>query len=156
MRQLIFIAISICFLIMGCKSADIAKADAQRGIKFRMETQFANVLEEAKMENKLVFIEFYADWCMPCKMMEKEVFSNNEIGKFFNKEFINIKVDTEKDNGPDMAAIFEVHALPTLLFVDEIGRVVERQEGALYHTDLQLLAEKALNHKKAMTYLFQD
>ena len=155
MRLLLFASLILSLALGGCKTTDTVKAPEVKGIQFKMETEFANVLEQAKAENKLVFIDFYADWCMPCKMMERDVFSDKEIGEFFNKEFINIKVDTEKDNGPDMAAIFGIRALPTLLFVDEIGRVVERQEGAVYHSDLQSLAEKALSQKVTMTYLNQ-
>lgn len=139
--------------LFACKSSQVAITEPiPDGIQFESGKEFELVLGNAKSADKLVFVEFYADWCVPCKMMDKEVFSDKGIGDFFNKKFINVKVDGEKDNGPDLAAIFEVRAYPTLLFLDEIGRVVERREGAAYHTDLMLMAENALSNKEAMTY----
>jgi len=135
----------------GTKSS-VAKA-SNAGIKFTHEKQFERVLEKAKAENKLVFLDFYADWCTPCKMMDKEVFSDKAIGDFFNKNFINIKVDGEKDNGPDLSAILGVRAFPTFIFLDDIGRIVEKREGSLWHEDLMNMAQNALSHKESMTYI---
>lgn len=142
------------FSMLACKSTSVTQTESiPDGIQFNKDKRFELVLEEAKNEQKLVFIEFYADWCTPCKLMDEQVFSDKEIGDFFNKKFVNFKVDSEKGGGPDLSAIFEVRALPTLLFVDEIGRVVERREGAAFHTDLMNMAENALNQHETMTYL---
>jgi len=154
MRHSLYLVLLLAISMMACKTSDVAQtAKIPDGIKFSPETKFETVLETAKSENKLVFVEFYADWCTPCKLMDQEVFSDKSIGDFFNKKFVNLKVNSEKGNGPDLSAIFEVKALPTLLFLDEIGRVVERREGAAFHTDLMNMAENALSQKASMTYL---
>ena len=154
MRHSVLFVLLLACVTYSCKTSSTAKTTPiPDGIIFSSETKFEDIFAQAKAENKLVFVDFYADWCMPCKMMDKEVFSDKEIGDFFNKKFINVKVDAEKMNGPDLAAIFEVKGFPTMLFLDEIVRVVERREGAAFHTDLMNLAQSALSYKESMTYL---
>ena len=60
-----------------------------QGIEF-----FHGTLEEAKeiakRENKLIFIDCYTTWCGPCKMLSKFVFTDPEMGEFYNENFINL------------------------------------------------------------------
>ena len=74
-------------------------------------------------------MDAYTTWCGPCKRMARDVFSNAEVGKFFNKHFINIKVDMEKGEGPRLAGKYRVNSYPTLLFLDEKGEVVHAAKG---------------------------
>ena len=64
------------------------QAFSQHSIKFE-ESSFASILAKAKAEKKLVFMDAYASWCGPCKMMDKQVFTQAEVGSTFNDIFIN-------------------------------------------------------------------
>lgn len=101
---------------------------AEDGIHF-----FKGTMEEAQAqaakEHKIIFMDAYTSWCGPCKRMAKDVFSDAEVGKFFNKHFINIKVDMEKGEGPRLAGKYRVNSYPTLLFLDEKGEVVHAAKG---------------------------
>lgn len=101
------------------------------------------VLDKADAEGKLVFLDVYTSWCLPCKMMDEDVFTDESTATVINKDFISYKVDAEKANGPDLALIYEIKSYPTLLFLDPRGRVLERKEGAAYHTELIALADSA-------------
>ena len=72
-----------------------AFAYAQEGIQF-FGGNWEEAIETAKKEHKLIFVDAYAEWCGPCKRMAKEVFTQKELGDFFNKYFINVKMDMEK------------------------------------------------------------
>ena len=101
------------------------------------------VLEVAKSENKLVFVDFYTTWCLPCKLMDEDVFTDEEFGDYMNDNFINYKIDAEKGGGPDLALLYQVMVFPTLLFLDADGNVLVRKDGAAYQTELRSLASKA-------------
>ena len=148
MKQLIFVLLLVSpFLFTQCggsKKATVSSTKSTQGVKFVKSETLTNVLEIAEKEGKLVFIDFYATWCAPCKMMDKDVFPDKNIAKFFNKNFISYKVDGEKGNGQNLAALYDVKAYPTLVWVNKKGRVMARTEGGTYHTELMELAESAL------------
>lgn len=98
------------------------------GIEFFHGT-YNEAIEKAKAEGKLVFIDCYTSWCGPCKMLQKNVFPDAEVGKYFNDNFISIKLDCEKEEGVDLCRRFSVTAYPTLLFLDGNQKVVYRTLG---------------------------
>lgn len=103
-------------------------ASETEGITFFKGT-FQEALDQAKKEKKLVFIDAYASWCGPCKLMKNNTFTNQEVGKLYNEKFINLAIDMEKGEGPELARKYQVTAYPTLLFVDSKGKVVHRALG---------------------------
>lgn len=140
-------------LLVGCKTTQSASPDSttnvadqkpQFAFDFAESEQLMPLLDQAKEEHKLVFVDFYTDWCLPCRLMEKDVFMDKDLGTFFNKNFINYKVDAEKGNGVNLAQIFNIKAYPTLLFLNDRGQVLERKEGAAYHSELRAMAESAI------------
>lgn len=101
---------------------------ANNGITF-FEGSLKEAQEMAAKEHKIIFMDAYTSWCGPCKRMASEVFSDAEVGKFYNKHFINIKVDMEKGEGPQLASKYRVNSYPTLLFLDDKGEVIHAAKG---------------------------
>lgn len=100
-----------------------------QGIDFFQGT-WEEALAAAKKEQKLIFMDAYAVWCGPCKRMDAQVFSRSEAGDFYNKHFINVKMDMEKGEGLEIRKKYPVRAYPTLLFIDYDGTLVKRSVGA--------------------------
>lgn len=101
---------------------------AQETIQFQ-ELPFKEIIAKAKKEKKLVFIDAYASWCGPCKMMEKNVFPQKSVREYFNTNFINARFDMEKGEGRDLASKFGVRSYPTYLFLNGEGELVSRNTG---------------------------
>ena len=102
----------------------IGEASAQnRSIEFRKD-EWKKILEIAKSENKMIFVDCYTSWCGPCKMLSNTVFTNDSVADFYNQHFINVKVDMENGEGPELAKRYEVKAFPTLLYIDKTGELV--------------------------------
>lgn len=102
------------------------------------------VLEQAQREKKPVFVEFYASWCAPCKVMEEEVFTQVETFRYLNMNFLNFRTDYDSPSGKTIASIYEVKSLPTVLFLDPQGVVLERHIGMANPSVLQSLGDSAL------------
>ena len=108
-----------------------------KGIKFFKGT-WEEALALAKKENKLIFLDAYASWCGPCKMMKSKVFSKSTPGILFNENFINVAIDMEKGDGKFLSRKYEIKAYPTLLFIDYKGNA--KQESIGYHNERELIS----------------
>lgn len=103
------------------------------GIEFHTGT-WQEALDKAKEENKIIFLDAYASWCGPCKLMKRKTFSNKAVGKYYNKKFINVAMDMEKGEGPALARKYPIKGYPTLLYINAEGKVVAETMG-YYRTD---------------------
>ena len=110
------------------------------GIKFEMDN-WENTLAKAKAENKIVFVDAYTTWCGPCKKMDANTFPDKKVGDFYNKNFINIKVDAEKGDGLGIAEKYKVNSYPTLFFVNSDAELVHSSVGAKNPEELINLGE---------------
>jgi len=100
----------------------------EEGIKFD-QNSFKDLVARAKKEKKLLFIDAYAVWCGPCKMMDRNVFTQKIVGDYFNKNFISSRIDMEKGEGREIAQKFAVRSYPTYLFLNGDGEVVSQNYG---------------------------
>lgn len=125
-----------------------------QGIKFE-DSNFSTILAKAKKENKLIFIDAYASWCGPCKLMVKNVFPQKSVGDYYNSHFVNAKIDMEKGEGIELAKKYNVKAFPTYLFVDGNGEVVHRTLGYVEENDFIQFAKDAGDPNKRLIALKQ-
>lgn len=103
---------------------------AAQGIEFQQKP-YAEVLAMAKEQNKLIFVDIFTSWCGPCRHMAKEVFPRQEVGEFYNANFLNMQFDAEKgEEGPEIAKKFNVTAFPTFLFINGDGELTYRFMGS--------------------------
>lgn len=123
--------LTIVMITMGLIGMSFVNAPSNgpEGIQFE-DISFEQALKKAKKEKKLIFVDAYAVWCGPCKWMEANVFPEKEVGDAFNKKFINLKIDMEKGEGPELARKYNVRAYPTMFLIDGDGKVVKRILGA--------------------------
>jgi thiol:disulfide interchange protein len=89
------------------------------------------LLEKSAKENKLIFVDIYAVWCGPCKLMAKNIFTQPKIADQFNAKFVNYMIDAEKGEGVMLAEKYQVASFPTYLFIDSSGKLVYKIEGAM-------------------------
>lgn len=114
-----------------------------QGIEFFHGT-WAEALEKAKTEERLIFVDAFASWCGPCKRMAAQTFPDPKAGEFFNANFLNLKIDMEKPENAEFAAKYPVNSYPTLMFIDATGKIVLKEVGGKNVDQLLETGKKAL------------
>ena len=118
----------------------------EKGISF-IEQDWNKALDSAKTNNKLVFLDIYATWCGPCKMLKQHTFTDEAAGKFFNEHFINVSVDGEMGVGPVLAEKYSIVGYPSLIITDASGKVILETAGYVDPEYLINFAKEALKRK---------
>ena len=90
-------------------------------IKF-VDLSFDDALKLSNKENKPLFVDFYTDWCAPCKVLSNTVFTNDELGDYYNSQFISIRINGESKEGIQLVKQYNVKAYPSMLFLNENGQ----------------------------------
>ncbi len=115
---------------------------AQDKIEF-IDNDFEAAIVSAEKEGKLIFINGYTTWCLPCKVMEEEVFSLGQVARHFNSKFINVSVDLEKGIGPILAARYGAEVIPSYYFISHDQTLVYQFAGLQGVADILDHADEA-------------
>lgn len=128
-------------------------AQNSKGIEFE-HGSWSQIVEKAKEENKLIFVDFYTQWCGPCLNMAEEVFILPTVASFYNSNFVNAKIDAEAGEGIDLAKKYKINSYPTYLFIDPNTQEAVHRSGSRQDPKVFIFTgESALNPKMRSFYL---
>jgi thiol:disulfide interchange protein len=139
----IFIFFLLIIILPAAANAQKKTADESKQIVF-IEDAWNEALKQAAVQNKYIFVDAYASWCGPCKMLKLTTFRNSKAAEFYNKNFINVAIDMEKGQGPALAAQWRMQAYPTLIIFNPKGEPVLGTVGYIKAADLIRFGETAL------------
>ena len=90
------------------------------------QTYSEELLQQAKAENKIVILDFFADWCLACHELDEKTFSEKSVEAGL-KDFVKLRYDATKET-PDFKILrqkYKIMGLPTVLFFNEKGDPIE-------------------------------
>ncbi len=96
------------------------------------------ILSEVLKNEKLVIVDFFAEWCGPCQMLSPILI---EIEKEYSEKLEIYKVNV--DESQECAMRYGITAMPTLLFFKN-GEEVERQVGYLEREELEKIVQELM------------
>ena len=94
------------------------------GASVRWTPYDQNAIAAAAAQHKPVVIDFFADWCLPCKEFDEKTFSDRAVALELDR-FARIKADVTNDKDPAVQALtkqYGIIGVPTLIFIDANGR----------------------------------
>ena len=103
-----------------------------------MATPLPPFSELIQTHDKPVLVDFYADWCGPCKMVSPII---QRLAGENKDRFLTIKIDTDKKQ--DLARQWQITGIPTIMLFHQ-GKVLMRLSGAYPYPQLKAEIEKAL------------
>jgi YHS domain-containing protein/thiol-disulfide isomerase/thioredoxin len=115
--------LGIFFISLACPLT--VHANEMRSDVWRHDFESAEA--DAKQQGLPMLVHFHAKWCGPCKEMDREVLHDPVLLKQLRAGFIAVKIDS--DERPDLRDRFRIKTLPSDLFLDPRGYVLDRSTG---------------------------
>jgi len=104
----------------------------------------------------LLFVDVYATWCGPCKMMDSEVYTDSAVAEYMNQHFVNVRMDGETDFGRKYAAEQKLQGYPSMFIFGDEGDKISTVFGFKPAADLvPLLSDLVENYKALKVYKAQ-
>ena len=133
--------ISVLIAMMLIPGVNLARS-VEAAASMRWYGSIEEASTEARQVNKPMMLDFWAEWCAPCKVMEAEVYTNGDVVQAA-KPFFSVRINS--DNKPVEARKYRITALPTLVFTDSYGNELFRYIGSMNAKPLTELLQ-ALPH----------
>ena len=115
------IALGVLLLTVACQR--------EGGVEFH-EVTFDEALERAAAEDKLVFVDFFTTWCVPCRVMDATTFQDPEVAAWLGEHTVALKVDAEaNETNEALAKRFGVRSHPNYVLVSPEGQLLDRLTG---------------------------
>ncbi len=137
MKRTICIALLVSITFFSFSQNDTS----YKGIKWATGLSWEQVKAKAKAENKYIFVDCYATWCVPCKKMDAEVYPLREVGDYYNRHYISVKLQMDRTSEDDtvvkmlykeaayLQATFSITSFPSFLFFSSEGKPAHKVSG---------------------------
>lgn len=114
---------------------------------------YNKALEQSKTDHKPLFYYCYASWCPHSKKMRQELFTDPSVAEFYNRNFICVQQDMEKNEGIELHEQFKIKSYPTYIFIDSTGTTLYRLTGEFQPEQFVEEGKNAMTPSRQLPYL---
>lgn len=115
-------------------------AESSKSVKFH-QGSLTSAKEKAMNEGKLYFVDFVANYCYMCKMMDETTFRDERVVDYMEKNYVPVKINVDDFDGFVWKQKYQIKVLPTIMIFNSKGEIVARHEESLGGTRLLSILE---------------
>lgn len=115
--------------------------------------EWKEVADKAQNENKIIFVDVYANYCPPCKTMDRLTFSDKEVALFQNEYFVNYKVNLSEEGYESFRLLHNIIELPSLLYFTPNGELIRKEIGCKDIPEFLGMSKQVLGSQQRTTKL---
>jgi protein disulfide-isomerase len=104
---------------------------------------YASAEQQAAQSDRPMILFFTAKWCVPCRIMKRTVWADDEVEATVNAGFIPVMIYVDDPAAAAALKRYQVGATPITIITDAEGNVLERVEGGIGKSDFLKLLEKS-------------
>lgn len=149
------IRLLLCALLLATVCASAAKL--KPAMVHWMD--YTEALKTAKKTPKLIFVDLYADWCIPCRVMDANVYSDPSVASLLNTRFLPVKLDADSQDsivcdGQKNTVqrcyfdVWELSALPAFVLIAPKGLTILTVTDSMSPQELQIMLYQFLEKEK--------
>lgn len=153
---LLFVLLGMAPTVFAAPAKKIAAPEKKSLVHWMDYTQ---ALEKAKSGPKLIFVDLYADWCVPCRIMDANVYSDPTVAAILNTRFYAVKLDADSQDsimcdGQKNTVqrcyfdVWDLHALPAFVLVAPKGMSILTVTDSMSPQELQYMLYQFLEKEK--------
>lgn len=157
--MLILFAATLSFAAPANSTAPAAPAKKEPRKSTVHWMSYKDALEKAQKGPKLIFVDLYADWCIPCRVMDANVYSDPTVASLLNTRFYAVKLDADSQDtimcdGQKNTVqrcyfdVWELHALPAFVLVAPKGMSILTVTDSMSPQELRYMLYQFLEKEK--------
>lgn len=156
-RILLALILMFAMVAMAAPEKNVASAPASKSLVHWMP--YDEALKTAQDKPRLIFVDMYAEWCVPCRVMDKNVYGNPTVAALLNTRFYPVKLDTDSADSimcdgvkntvrKCYNEVWELSALPAFVLVAPKGLSILTVTDSMNAEEMQGLLLKFLQKEK--------
>ncbi len=92
---------------------------------------FASAQRQADVSDKPIILYFTATWCVPCRVMKRQVWADSQVMKLVNAEFVPVAIDVDEPKNADVMAAYNIKGSPVTIVCDSHGKALNWRAGGI-------------------------
>ncbi|MFG0267153.1 MAG: thioredoxin family protein [Rhodopirellula sp. JB055] len=92
---------------------------------------YASAKQQAAKADKPMLLSFTANWCVPCRVMKRQVWADSQVKELVNAEFVPVAIDVGNPENTEVMAAYAVQGPPVTIVYDSQGNVLDWRAGRI-------------------------